>query len=179
MAAKKQKTVTNWLAGDSTYKATLAALGKQLANYNTDLNAQQNNYNTNYGMSLKDLGYAPGAAAVAAVKNKAGKVIKPAVAAKPGVWNMEDRTTASGAANQNLNNDFAARGLVHSSGYADAGNDLQRSLNNQLATLNTQRSQYLTGLSNQRTSYRDQNASAIQQARAQSVARRAATYGLT
>lgn len=180
MAAKKKTpTVANYLTGDATYNATLAALAKQLTNFNVDLNTQRSNYGTNYGMALKDLGYTPGVAAIAAVKNKQGKVIKPGVAAKPGAWNYEDRTTASGAANQNLNNDFGARGLVHSSAYADSGNDLQRSLNTQLNTLNTQRSQYLTGLANQGNAYKDQNTTARQQARAESISRRAARYGLT
>ena len=160
-AKPKPKSINDWLSGDATYQATLAALAKQLTNYNTDLDTQLTNYNTNFGSSLDDLGYTPGADGA------------------EGTWNFDDPLSASGRAYQNLVNDFAARGMLQSTGYADAQNDLQTSLNDQLNQLNTARDQFTTGLANQRSSYADQNQTARQQAKAESIARRAAKYGLT
>lgn len=151
---------TDWLAGDATYQATLAALAKQLSNFNTDLDTQLGNYGTNYASSLKDLGYTPGLDGAA------------------GTWNFEDPLTASGRANENLVNDFAARGMLQSTGYADAQNQLQTSLMDQLNQLNTARDQFSGGLANQRSAFTDQTDTAKQQALAESIARRAAKFGL-
>lgn len=178
MAAKKVPTLAQYLGADATYKATQAALAKQLSTYKNDITAQRNNYQQDYSQSLKDLGYTPGVAATAAVKNKAGKVTKAAVAAKPGVWNYQDNLTASGRAMQNLLNDYAARGMLQSSGYAQGQNDLTRSLNDQLTGITKARTTFNNDLTRQQTAYTDQNTAARQQAAAEAAARRSAKYGL-
>ena len=150
----------DWLAGDSAYQAVLTALGKQLSNFNTDLDTQLGNYSDNYAASLKDLGYKPG------------------LDGATGTWDFENPLTASGRANENLVNDFAARGMLQSTGYVDAQNQLQTSLMDQLKQLNTARDQFSGGLANQRSAFTDQTDTAKQQAMAESIARRAAKFGL-
>lgn len=160
-AAPKPISETDWLKGDSAYQAMLTALASQLGNFNTDIASQRDNYIQNFDQSVKDLGYlAPGADGGAAS------------------WNWQDPLTASGRAYTNLTNDFAARGMLQSSGFADSQNDLTRSLQDQYDQLNTGRQQFETGLTNQQAAYQNQNTSAQQQARAESIARRAAKYGL-
>lgn len=140
----------------------LAALQKQLSNYNTDLDTQASQYMTNFNSSLKDLGY-----------------IAPAEGQTEGTWDFDNPLTASGRSYQNLVNDFAARNMLQSTGFADSQNDLTASLWDQYNALDTARDQFNQNLANQRSSYADQNKTAQQQAQAESIARMAAKYGLT
>src|SRR5690606_33619111 len=135
-AAPAIPTEANYLAGDATYQATLAALKKQLQNFTTDINTQRSNRKLDYDKSLKDLGY------VAPDPNARG--------AGPG-WNWEDTLTASGRANQNQLNDFAARGMLQSSGYADSFQDLTRSLMDQYTGIDQSNTQFNTDLDRQLT----------------------------
>ena len=161
-AAPAIPTEANYLAGDATYQATLAALKKQLQNFTTDINTQRSNRKLDYDKSLKDLGY------VAPDPNARG--------AGPS-WNWEDTLTASGRANQNQLNDFAARGMLQSSGYADSFQDLTRSLMDQYTGIDQSNTQFNTDLDRQLTRAKDENTSASQAARAQAIMRRAAQYG--
>ena len=150
----------DYLSGDSAYQTQLAALKGALERYVSDSTLQRTNYQTDYGKSLRDLGYTEGQAG--------GK----------GQWNWEDKTTASGKAYQNQLNDFAARGMLQSQGYADSYNDLQRMLDQQYGQMNTNKNNFNTDLDRQLANYKAENTSNSQAARAEAIARRAAQYGL-
>lgn len=157
-------TEEDYLAGDAGYKAQLASLMKALSMYTADDTAQRTRYETDYGDALKNLGWTPDNAETEDVNESA--------------WNWEDQNTASGRANQNQLNDFASRGMLQSSGYARANNDLQRSFNDQLGGVNRARTDFLGQRDRDLSAYKNENTSASQQARAEALARRAAQYGL-
>ena len=161
-SAPAAPTEQDYLAGDSTYQATIAALAKQLQNFNADISSQRGNRKLDYDKSLKDLGY------VAPDPNARG--------AGPS-WNWNDTLTASGRANQNQLNDFAARGMLQSSGYADSLQDLTRSLTDQYTGIDQANTQFNTDLDRQTARAKDENTSASQAARAEAIMRRAAQYG--
>lgn len=152
----------DYLKGDATYQATLAALKKQLQNFTTDIGSQRKNRKLDYNRSLKDLGY------VEPDPNARG--------AGPS-WNWDDTLTASGRANQNQLNDFASRGMLQSSGYADSFQDLTRSLMDQYTGIDQSNTQFNTDLDRQMSRAKDENTSASQAARAEAIMRRAAQYG--
>lgn len=143
----------DYLAGDSSYQATLSALARQLQSFQADVDTQRSNRKLDYEKSLKDLGY------------------------NGGNWNWDDVLTASGRAYQNNSNDFASRGMLQSQAYADSINNLQRSLMDQYSGIDQTNTQFNTDLDRQLTKARDENTSATQQARAEAILRRAAQYG--
>lgn len=146
----------DYLAGDSGYTTQLSALQSALQRYIADSDFQRKNYETDYSKSLRDLGYDEGKKA----------------------WNWTDQLTASGRGYQNQLNDFGARGMLQSSGYADAFNELQRMLNQQYDSLSSAKTNYMTDLDNQLANYKGENTSSQQAARAEALARRAAQYGV-
>lgn len=149
----------DYLAGDATYQATISALKKQLESFTTDIGTQRSNRKLDYDKAIKDLGYiAPGEGGEAS-------------------WNFEDPLTASGRSYQNQLNDFAARGGLRSSGYADALNNLTRSLMDQYTGIDQSNTQFNSDLDRQLTKAKDENTAASQAARAEAIMRRAAQYG--
>lgn len=149
-------TEEDYLAGDSGYQTQLSALQSALQRYIADSDFQRKNYETDYNKSLRDLGYDEGKKA----------------------WNWTDQLTASGRGYQNQLNDFGARGMLQSSGYADAFNELQRMLNQQYDSLSGAKTNYMTDLDNQLANYKGENTSSQQAARAEALQRRAAQYGV-
>lgn len=159
LPAPSAPSEADYLKGDATYQATISALAKQLQNFTTDIDTQRKNRKLDYTEALKNLGYTPG------------------VDGAEGTWNWTDSLTASGRAYQNLLNDFAARGGLRSSGFADSQNDLTRSLNDQFKGIDTANTQFNTDLDRQLTRAKDENTAAKQAARAEAIMRRAAQYG--
>ena len=153
-------TEEDYLKGDATYQATISALAKQLANFNTDIDTQLANRKIDYDKALQQLGY-----------------ISPVDGATEGTWNFEDQMTAAGRAYQAMLNDFASRGMIQSSGYGEAQNDLTRTLNDQYAGLKTSNDQFTSDMNRQKTKAADDNTAAQQAARAEAILRRAAQYG--
>ena len=153
-------TEEDYLKGDATYQATISALAKQLANFNTDIDTQLSNRKVDYDKALQQLGY-----------------IMPAKGATEGTWNFEDQMTAAGRAYQAMLNDFASRGMIQSSGYGEAQNDLTRTLNEQFKGLETSNKQFIDDTGRQKTKAADENTAAQQAARAEAILRRAAQYG--
>lgn len=158
-AAPAVPTEQDYLTGDATYQATIAALVKQLQNFNTDIDAQLSNRKLDYDRALSQLGW------------KAG-----ADGADP-TWNWSDQNTASGRAYQALLNDYASRGMIQSQAFGDAQNDLTRSLQDQYTGMNTANQQFIDDLTRQKTKATDENSTAQQSARAEAIMRRAAQYG--
>ena len=151
---------SDYLKGDATYQATISALAKQLTNFNTDIDTQLSNRKVDYDKALQQLGY-----------------IMPAKGATEGTWNFEDQMTAAGRAYQAMLNDFASRGMIQSSGYGEAQNDLTRTLNEQFKGLETSNKQFIDDTGRQKTKAADENTAAQQAARAEAILRRAAQYG--
>lgn len=161
VSTPKPPSEADYLKGDATYQATVSALAKQLQNYITDINAQRENYDLDYNNAVQQLGY-----------------ITPAEEGGMGSWNWEDQLTASGRMYQQLLNDFAARGMLQSQGFASGQEDLTRQLQQQYNDLSTARQTFGSGLDNQLSAYKDDNTAASQAARAEAILRRAAQYGL-
>lgn len=153
-----------FLAGDSSYQAQLAALLKALSDQQADTTAQRTKYNVDYGSALQNLGFTPDNPATTDVNE--------------GTWNFGDQNTAAGRAFQNQQNDFAGRGLLQSSLYGTANDNLTRSLNDQLNGINTAKQNFLDDLARQGTSFASENTLAQQQAKAEALARRAAGVSL-
>lgn len=150
----------DYLAGDATYQATMAALAKQLQNFNTDIDTQLSNRKIDYDNALRDLGY-----------------VAPTTEGAASGWNFDDQMTAAGRAYQAMLNDFASRGMIQSQGYADAQNDLSRTLNQQYEGMKTSNDQFLNDMTRQKTKATDENNAATAAARAEAIMRRAAQYG--
>ena len=146
----------DYLAGDSGFQTQSSALSAALQRYLADADFQKNTYETDYGKSLRDLGYDEGSSK----------------------WNYDDKLTASGRGYQSQLDDFGNRGMLQSSGYADALNELQRMLGQQYDTLKTGKQTFMSDLSNQTANYRGENTSNVQAARAEALQRRASQYGL-
>lgn len=161
---------TDYLAGDAQYQAQLAALMKALQDTEADFGAQKGRYETDFGESLRGLGWTP---------EMADDPSTPTInEAAPGAWNMQDQNTASGRALTNQQNDFASRGMLQSSLFGRANDDLMRSLNDQLGGMQTGRTSFLDDLARQQSAYKTDNTSQQQQARAEALARRAAGLSL-
>lgn len=146
----------DYLAGDSGYQTQLSALKGALQRFLADSDFQRTTYQTDYDKSLRDLGYDEG--------NKS--------------WNWEDPLTASGRGYQNQLDDFASRGMLQSSGYADAFNELQRLLGQQYDAMSGARGTFMTDLDNQIANYKSESTSNQQAARAEALQRRAAQFAL-
>lgn len=160
-APPKPPSVNDYLKGDATYQATLSALAKQIQSLQSDIDAQRKERKIDYDKALKDLGY-----------------ISPVEEGADPTWNWDDTLTAAGRSYQNLLNDFASRGNLQSSAYADSLNDLTRSLMDQYTGINDSHTQFNTDLDRQLTRAKEENTAAQQAARAEAIMRRAAQYGL-
>ena len=158
----------DWLAGDQSYARQMAALKAALDNFIADQGAQTTRYNTDFNEGIKQLGWMgrPGAEGTNDWESTGGN------------WNEQDLNTASGRAFNSQLNDFASRGILQSSLFGTARNDLQRSLNDQLGSVVTGRRNFLDDLTRQRTSYTQENENAGRSAREEALARMAAQIGL-
>jgi hypothetical protein len=155
---------------DPTYLAQLAALQAALNNYGATYNNNVSNYNTSYGDALKNLGWS------AAGKGAVDDPLTPNIDESKGRWNTSDQNTAAGRGYENQLNDFAGRGMLQSSYYATALNDLFRSLNDQRGSIDTAKTNYLQKLLSDKTDYTLQNKVSQQNARAEALARIAAGF---
>jgi hypothetical protein len=158
----------DYLAGDSTYQAQQAALQRALEAYQADNTRQSTSYNTDYQNGLAQLGYRPGAAQ--------DDPSTPNVDESQGQWAQGDQTTAYGRSYQNQLNDFAGRGLLRSTFYNNALDDTNRQFNDQLASVNKGKTDFMDQLAQSLASYQNENQLSQQQARADAIARRAAGY---
>lgn len=156
MAAPAPVSEEDYLAGDSAYQAQIAALARALQDFQADDTAKRTQYNTDFGTTLKNLGYNEGTKA----------------------WATGDTNTAAGRSYQNQLNDFAGRGLLQSSLYGTAVDNLMRSLNDQLSGINTAKTNFLSDQDRALSQYKNQNTLDSQQARAEALARRAAGLSL-
>lgn len=166
--AAPQISEADWLAGDAAYNRQIAALQAALQNFLADQGASTTRYNTDFNEGVKQLGWKGRPAAEGDQKWES----------VGGNWDETDNNTASGRAFTNQLNDFAGRGLLQSSLFGTARNDLQRSLNDQLNSVVTGRTNFLDDLVRQRTSYQQENENSSRSAREEALARMAASIGL-
>lgn len=136
------KSDEEYLKADSVFQAQKNALQAALDAYLADTEAQKQTYNTNYGESLRKLGFTGDQGALDKAKWDAtennGQGRWEDTEGNPFAgkidWNQTDTNTASGRGFENALNDFAARGMLQSSAYQRAYNNLQRQLSEQLSS---------------------------------------------
>ena len=151
-------TEADYLAGDSQYNLQLSALMKALQNQQADSGAQTAQYGADYNSTLGNLGWVQD---------------NPATPQNEGAWNFGDLNSAAGRSFNNQQNDFAGRGLLQSSLYGTANDNLTRSLNDQLGGVNTAKQSFMDNLARQSGAFASDNQNQMQQAKIESLARRA------
>lgn len=155
----------NAYKSDASYIAQMAALAASKQNYETDFTNKTTQYNTQYADALRNLGFAP--AAPGAKDNPA----TPGIDESKGQWLLNDLNSAAGRSYNSQKNDFGARGLLQSSLYATAMDNLMRSLNDQNTSLNNAKQSYLSGLSTDKAQFEAQNTYQQEQAKQDAMAR--------
>lgn len=148
----------DYLAGDSQYNLQLSALMKALGNQQADSGAQSAQYGTDYKNTLNNLGWTPD---------------DPNTPQQEGAWNFNDLNSAAGRSFNNQQNDYAGRGMLQSSLYGTANDNLTRSLNDQLGGVNTAKQSFMDNLARQSGTFASDNQNQMQQAKIESLARRA------
>ena len=156
-------TDAEYLQGDSQYQLQLQALARALGDQGADNTAQQTRYNTDYSGAIKNLGYTQD---------------DPTTPQDEGAWNFQDQNTASGRAFQNQQNDFAGRGMLQSTAYGTANDNLPRSLNDQLTATNTAKDSFLADLARQQGVFTADNTNQMQQAKIEALTRRGSGVSL-
>jgi len=155
-------TEEQFLAGDKTYQDQLAALLAALDNYGTEQTRQKSNYDTDFINALDTLGLRDSD--------------RSAETANDRVWQGKDLNTSFGRGTQSIQNDFASRGMLQSSGFARAQDDLMRSLMDQVASMDTGRQRFTDDLGAQRSAFEANNKTGQQDAREAALQRRALQF---
>lgn len=157
---------SDYLANDSTYIAEKsgidATLAAALAAYSRDRAA----YNADFSGALRNLGWQ--------FQDPNAWESNPGA----GSWREQDLTGAYGAAYNNQQNDFAGRGMIHSSMYGRALEDLLSSFDRQRNQMLASRTGQLNDWQAQEQAARDEARVGGDQAWAAAMARRAAMYGI-
>jgi len=146
----------DYLKGDATYVAQSGALEQELKNLIAELGLQRTNYNTDFNSALSNLGWDT----------------------KTNSFDPRNLLGAYGASYSNQENDFAGRGMLDSSAYAQALENLGTSFNKQKGDLETARGNFLRELETRETGAKNTHTQDLQRARADAIARRAAREGL-
>lgn len=147
-------TDEEWLAGDSAYADQVASTQRSLADTLADSQKQRRDYDTSYNDDLRQLGW-----------NGQG-------------WNTADPLTQSGKAFSGQTNDFAARGMLQSTGYGDAITNTTRQFNQQVSDAAQARTQYDSGLDSLDAANQAQTQDSITQAKRAAIARKSAQYAV-
>lgn len=145
-------TLDAWLAGDGTYHDQVTDTNLALKNALDDVNRQKADYQNTYQNDMRQLGW------------------------NGTQWNMADALTQSGRAFGQQAQDFAARGMLQSSGYGDNFTNLTRQLNDQVTNADTARQKYNTDLDAYGVTQNADALSAITQAKRAAIARYGAKY---
>ena len=134
--------LNQWLANDTTYKSTLTALQKALADYRARMNQQLGQYDTEYNMNVGNL------------------------------------NTSRRAATNDMSNDFAGRGLMRSSMYANNQADLRSDYNARQNQLDVGRANFQADTRNAYDDFQSERDLAMEQARKNAIQRRSAQFGI-
>lgn len=146
----------DWLGADSQYNAALAALTQKLKDFEVENTSTREKGVLDYDNALQRLGWMRGADGA------------------DGSWNQEDRSTAYGNAYQNQMGDFASRGVLQSTLYDQARNDLLGGFNRQKSDMDTSHTSFLEELARALSTRRSDTQLGKDQARVEALARRAA-----
>lgn len=152
---------SDWLGDDSVYNAMAGSGGTINTNLDstlTDLKEQERQYSQDIESALRNLGWDP-----------AGNDGK-------GAWNAQDDLGAYGQSFKNARNDFSARGLMDSSFYADAVQDLDRNFDRQRNDYGEALERQKTNYANDRSEANSKAEAARRQARAEARSRYNARY---
>lgn len=150
----------DWLAQDSQYKSAVAALEQKLRDFEVENTSTREKGTQDYDNSLLRLGW-----------------IKPTEEGGAGSWNQEDRSTSYGNAYQGQMGDFASRGLLQSTLYDQARNDMLGNFNRQRTDMDTAQTNFLEELARALSTQKSDTQLGKDQARVQALARRAAAEG--
>lgn len=147
-------------AADPTFALQLASLKNAASTFNTDTASKKSAFDTNWGDSVRNLGWVSHDGDYTNDFNPDGSPI-----ANAGDWNWDNLNSSAGAGKRSLADDYAARGMLHSSAWQTALNDFDNTLAKQLSSsaLNRQTT---------RNDYDAQNAAFNQQTDAQVAAAR-------
>ncbi len=144
-----------FLAQDATFKDQQSSAQRDFENLMAQLVQQKTNYQLDNSKSLQNLGW----------QGDQG-------------WNTQDKLTGYGNSFQNQQGDFASRGMLDSSLYGQAQNDLTRGFNQQRDSLDTALQQFLASQSTDQAGATNTRDSAIAAAQRQAIQRYAAQQGL-
>lgn len=152
----------NAYQADPTWIAAQAALQKALKGYQDQTAQQEASYDADYKTGLHSLGYQ-------------GSGWDPNKGYAKGTWAANDPTTSYGNSYNNQLNDFAGRDMLNSTFYSDALNNMNRKFSDQLNSMATARTNARTTAQQTLGQESSENDLAQQQARAEAIARLAAT----
>lgn len=153
----------DFLAQDAEFNDTRATLEREFENLKAQLAKQRGDYDLDINNSLRNLGWQNDPDAEGPLQ---------------GGWNQNDKLTGYGNAFQSQLGDFASRGMLDSSLYGGALNDLTRGFEQQRGDINTALQRFITGQETDQTQASEAKTSGITAAQRQALARRAAQYGL-
>lgn len=150
----------DWLAQDSQFKSAVSALEQKLRDFEVENTSTREKGTQDYDNSLLRLGW-----------------VKPTAEGGAGSWNQEDRSTSYGNSYQGQMGDFASRGLLQSTLYDQARNDMLGNFNRQRTDMDTAQTNFLEELSRALSTQKSDTQLGKDQARVQALARRAAAEG--
>ena len=175
----------NGWRNDTEYANQMSALEQALKMYDADQAAQRLRYKTSYDEGLNNLGWKwdsrPDDKTLENLRydqiDQRWENNDQPIDVR-GQFDRTDRNTAAGRSFTNQINDFASRGMLRSSAFAQAQNDLNRNLLQQLGGVQNARADFMNELTNARTAFTNQNTADRRSAENEAIARYNALYGL-
>lgn len=165
ISAPQAPTDDEWWNSDSGFQAEQGSLKTSLDSALANLTQQRTGYDTDFMTTLKNLGWGWGD------NTKLDGFDK-------GKFDPTNQLGAYGQGLTNMNNDFASRGLMDSSFFADALTDFNTDMNNQYQNLVGGRNQFRNERAADELAANNEYQQALARARAESLARRDAQYGI-
>lgn len=160
-------SIDDYLGADPLYKSQTSALEEALKRFQAEVGgldasgkwvngAQGNAYEQDFNRNLNDLGWD----------------------SESNSWDQNDKLTSYGSSYGNQIDDFASRGMLESSAYQEAVNNLLRGFTDQKSNMEQGKNTYMGDLLEQfKTAQSDTN-TGRDQARTEAIYRRAQEYGL-
>lgn len=156
----------DWWNTDAAYQAQLGGINSNKTSALANLAAQRQNYDTDLMTTLKNLGRS-GADITQWDKGQG-----------LGDWDPSNQSGAYGQGKTNLRNDFSSRGMGDSSFYATANGQFDNDMNSQFQNLVNARGAFGKARGQEEADANTQWANALAAAKAESIARRSAQYGV-
>lgn len=167
-------SLDDFIKSDDVYLTEKAGIDKTLQGLLNELALARTNYDVDFGKTLRNLGWSAPQGARAA---NAGPLSIDDILSQ-GQWDESNRLGAFGMSTYNNVNDFAGRGLMQSSFYQRALEDLLSSFEQQRGDLVDARGQFLADSGRQEEQGRAEAELALARARQSAAARRALQYQL-